>query len=220
MKRVALADDSLIVREGVARILAGEVDLVASCSDLDELRSAVDTHLPDVVLTDIRMPPTQTDEGIQAAEWMRTAHPAIGVVVLSQFAEPDYAVKLFESGSERRGYLLKDRVSDRKALLAAIDTVAAGGSVVDPDVVSLIMGNRDGGSAESAFADLSGRERDVLALMAQGMSNAAISDELFLSKRTVEKHVNAIFLKLDLGDEQDISRRVSAALVYLSEVSR
>lgn len=216
MRRIAIVDDSLIVREGVRAILDGAVEVVASCASGGELAPAIADAPPDVVVTDIRMPPTHTDEGIRLAAELRESHPQVGVVVLSQFAEPDYALALFESGTRGRAYVLKDRISDRGAMLAAIEAVAEGGSLVDPKVVELLVDARSR-NERSPLRELTERELAVLGLIAQGRSNTGISDELVLSKRTVEKHINAIFMKLGLGDEHDVSRRVAATLVYLAE---
>jgi DNA-binding NarL/FixJ family response regulator len=216
--RVVLADDNLLVREGVRRVLDAEadVDVVASCGDLDGLLQAVDGEHPDVVLTDIRMPPTNSDEGIRAAETLRTRYPSVGVVVLSQYDDADYAVALLGAGSGRRAYLLKDRVSDPDTLVGAIREVARGGSVVDPKIVErLISAQRQ--AARSALGELTPREREVLAEMAQGKNNAAIARALVLTPRAVEKHINAIFSKLPLQEEPDVDRRVKAVLMYLSE---
>ncbi len=176
--------------------------------------AAVETHRPDVVVTDIRMPPTQTDEGIRAANAIRADYPEIGVVVLSQYAEPDYAMRLFEQGSEGRAYLLKERVADLDELSAAIGRVNEGGSVVDPKVVDVIVGARSAGESNS-LDRLTDREKEVLAEMAKGGSNAAIGEALFISARSVEKHINAIFTKLDLSQVDDTHRRVRAVLIYL-----
>lgn len=216
---VAVAEDNLIVREGIVRLLAGadpEIAVVAQCGDMDALLAAVDERAPDVVLTDIRMPPTQTDEGIRIAALLRERHPRIGVVVLSNYADPGYALALLESGSEGRSYLLKDRVHDRAQLVAAIRSAAAGGSVMDPKVVEPLMAAR-GRDRRSPLADLTAREREVLAEIAQGKSNQAIAEALFLTKRAVEKHINSIFLKLNLADVEDVSKRVKATLLFLAE---
>jgi DNA-binding NarL/FixJ family response regulator len=217
--RVALAEDSFIVREGIAQVLAapdGDIEVVALCSDLDDVLRAVETQDPDVVLTDIRMPPTNTDEGIRLAATLRETHPRIGVVVLSNFADPAYALALLESGSEGRSYLLKERVHDRAQLRSAIHTVHAGGSVVDPKIVEPLM-LAHGSDARSPLADLTPREREVLAHIAEGQSNAAIAESLFLTKRAIEKNINAIFLKLNLAGEEDVSKRVKATLMFLAE---
>ncbi|MGH9214639.1 MAG: response regulator transcription factor [Acidimicrobiales bacterium] len=216
--RVVLAEDNYLVREGVARLLEREHDLqiVATCDDHDSLLAAVEEHAPDVVLTDIRMPPTGTDEGIRAAEAIREAHPDIGVVVLSQYAEPAYALGFLERGSEGRAYLLKERVSDLDQLRRAIVAVHEGGSVIDPKVVDALVASRARG-AESPVARLTPRERDVLAEMAQGKNNAGIATSLVLSERAVEKHINSMFSKLGLSEETDVHRRVKAVLLYLGE---
>jgi DNA-binding NarL/FixJ family response regulator len=213
--RVVLGEDSFLAREAVTSVLARapEIDLVGAAGDFEALRAAVDDIEPDVVLTDIRMPPTHTDEGVRLAHELRSTHPTIGVVVLSQFAEPAYAALLFERGSEGRAYLLKERVRDREELVRAVQSVASGGSVVDPIVVERLLARR----AESRLEELTPRELEVLALIAQGRSNPAIADTLVVTKRAVERHVNSIFAKLDLGDAEDTSRRVEAALLYLAE---
>jgi DNA-binding NarL/FixJ family response regulator len=215
---IALADDSLIVREGIARILAGQpgIRVVASCGDLPSLLAAVDSEHPTVVVTDIRMPPTGTDEGIRLAAQLRETHPAIGVVVLSNYAEPAYALALLESGSEGRAYLLKERVHDRAQLVAAIEAVAAGGSVLDSKIVEPLVAAKLQ-VERSPLAALTVREGEVLAEIAKGKSNAAIADTLVLTKRAVEKHINSIFLKLDLSYSEDVSKRVMATLLFLAD---
>jgi DNA-binding NarL/FixJ family response regulator len=215
---IALADDSLIMREGVAHILADQpgVQVVASCGDLPSLLAAVDTERPDVVVTDIRMPPTGTDEGIRLAALLREEHPEIGVVVLSHYADPAYALALLEFGSEGRAYLLKERVHDRAQLVAAIEAVAAGGSVLDSKIVEPLVTAKLQ-VERSPLAALTEREREVLAEIATGSSNAAIADTLVLTKRAVEKHINSIFLKLDLSDTEDVSKRVMATLLFLAD---
>jgi DNA-binding NarL/FixJ family response regulator len=216
--RVAVADDHLLVREGLRQLLAEEADVevVASCGDLGSLLEAVDEDPPDVVLTDIRMPPTQSDEGIRIANRLRETHPDIGVVVLSQYDEPSYALALLEGGSTGRAYLLKERLHDRAQLVSAIESVADGGSVVDQRIVEVLVaaGAR---ATDSPLADLTSREWEVLAELARGKSNAAIAESLFLTKRAVEKHINAIFSKLNLTEAEDVSRRVKAVLVFLAE---
>jgi DNA-binding NarL/FixJ family response regulator len=216
--RLVLAEDNYLVREGVRRLIETEpeLELAAVCEDLASLLAAVDAEKPDVVLTDIRMPPTGTDEGIRAAEQLRETHPDVGVVVLSQFVDPAYALHLFEHGSERRAYLLKERVSDIDQLLAAIKEVARGGSVIDPKVVEALVAARST-AAESPLGRLTPREREVLSEMAQGKNNAAIAGALVLSERAVEKHINSIFSKLSLSEEEDAHRRVKAVLLFLSE---
>jgi DNA-binding NarL/FixJ family response regulator len=207
--RLVLAEDHLIVREGVRRLLETQPDLeiAAVCDDLDSLLAAVAAERPDVVVTDIRMPPGNTDEGIQAAERLRASDPDVGVVVLSQYATPSYALALLESGSARRAYLLKERVQEPEQLVAAIRAVAEGGSVIDPKVVESLVAENARGD-ESRFNQLTPRELEVLGAMAQGGSNQAIAAKLFLSKRAVEKHINAIFMKLGLSHQDDVSRRV------------
>ncbi len=209
---------SYLVREGVVRLLdaATDIYLARVCGDLPSLLSAVDELNPDVVVTDIRMPPSSTDEGIQAASAIRRKHPAVGVVVLSQHDEAEYALRLLEGGSAGRAYLLKDRLSEPRSLIDAIREVAAGGSVIDPHVVESLVAARRRSSA-SLLHQLTPRELSVLSQMAQGMNNDTIAHELDLSLRVVEKHINAIFSKLGLGEETDIHKRVKAVLIYLSE---
>jgi len=216
--RVVLADDHFLVREGVSRLLENQpdVEVVAVCGDLDSLLAAVDAESPDVVLTDIRMPPAETDEGIQAAVRLRATHPDVGVVVLSQYAEPRYALALLEGGSARRAYLLKERVDDVEQLVGAIRTVADGGSVVDPKVVETLMADR-GRSESSALDELTPRERDVLREMAEGKNNAAIAGALFVTERSVEKVIHSIFVKLGLAWQQETHKRVKAVILYLAE---
>jgi DNA-binding NarL/FixJ family response regulator len=216
--RVVLGEDSLIVREGIRKLLDadGELDVIASLGDFDSLRDVCRRERPDVVITDIRMPPTNTDEGIRLAAELRETEPAIGVVVLSQFADPLYALALFEGGSDGRAYLLKQRVHNRAELTAAIRAVAGGGSMVDPKIVEELVQARED-SERSPLSELTPREREVLGEIAQGKSNAAIAESMFLTKRAVEKHINAIFLKLGLADSEDVSKRVKAALILLTE---
>jgi DNA-binding NarL/FixJ family response regulator len=218
--RVLLAEDSFLIREGIAQLLQtrSEVEVVAACSDLRELLDAVETIPVDVVVTDIRMPPGHDDEGIRAAATLRETHPEVGVVVLSQYAVPDYALALLEGGSAGRAYLLKERVADLDQLLGAVEEVARGGSVIDPKVVDAMLAGR-AKSAASPLSDLTSREREILSEMAQGKSNAAIASSLFLTERAVEKHTNAIFAKLGLTYERDVNKRVKAVLVYLAESS-
>ena len=215
--RVALADDSLLVREGLEQVLAGAdgIQVVASCQDLPSLLEAIETERPDVVLTDIRMPPSKSDEGIRVAALLRESHPEVGVVVLSQYSEPSYALALLESGSDGRGYLLKERLHDRSQLVAAVETVAAGGSIIDPRVVDVLVTARTR-EERSPLSELTPREREVLAEIAQGKSNGAIAATLVLTKRAVEKHINSIFLKLNLSEAEDVSKRVKAALAFLA----
>jgi DNA-binding NarL/FixJ family response regulator len=216
--RLILADDSYIVREGLQEILAGQPDLdvVATCASLDELLDAVTKHVPDVVITDIRMPPSNSDEGIRAAAELRASHPQIGVVVLSQYSHPSYVLALLESGSDGRAYLLKERVHDLRELTSAIEAVAAGGSVIDPKLVEVLVAARTRAD-RSPLTELTERESSVLAEIAQGKSNVAIAASLQLSKRAVEKHTHAIFMKLGLANSEDVSKRVKAALMFLAD---
>ncbi len=218
--RIALGEDSLIVREGIHQVLGADpdVEIVAAVGDQLSLRQACEEEQPDVVLTDIRMPPTHSDEGIRLAAELRASHPAIGVVILSQFSDPLYALALLEDGSDGRAYLLKERVHNRAELMAAIRAVASGGSMIDPKVVEALVDAR-GRAQHSPLNELTARELQVLAEIAQGKSNTAIADSLFLTKRAVEKHINAIFWKLGLADAADVSKRVKAALMFLSEES-
>jgi DNA-binding NarL/FixJ family response regulator len=214
---VVLAEDSYLMREGVSRLLESDqgIHLVATGADLETLLAAVDEHSPDVVVTDIRMPPTSTDEGIQAAEAFRDSHPQLGVVVLSQYDEPEYALKLLARGAAGRAYLLKDRLFNPRDLLHAIREVAAGRSVIDPQVVEGLVASRTRFET-SPLRQLSPREIEVLFQMAEGKNNEAIANTLHLSVGVVEKHINAIFSKLGLGEEADVHRRVKAVLIYLS----
>jgi DNA-binding NarL/FixJ family response regulator len=215
--RVVLAEDNYLVREGIHRLLESEpeVDVVATCGDLQALLAAIESEEPDVVLTDIRMPPTTSDEGIRIAHQLRDTHPGVGVVVLSLFLEPQYAIALLDRGADRRAYLLKERVRDLEELVNAIREVAAGGSVIDPKVVEALVAAQ--AHEESPLAELTPRERQTLEQMAQGKSNAAIAQTLVLTERSVEKVIHAIFLKLGLTWQPDINRRVKAVLLYLSE---
>jgi DNA-binding NarL/FixJ family response regulator len=216
--RVVLAEDNYLLRTAVQQLIESQadLDLVAVCADLDSLLRAIEEHQPDVVLTDIRMPPTGTDEGLRAAATLRETSPQTGVVVLSQYAEPEYVLTLLEKGAARRAYLLKDRVSDVEQLVAAIREVARGGSVIDPVVVEALVAARSAQS-NSPLAELTPREHQTLAEMAQGKSNAAIAQALFLTERAVEKHINSIFSKLGLSEERDTNRRVKAVLLFLGE---
>lgn len=214
---MVLADDAFILREGVRLVLETEgYDVVAMAEDHDELLCAVEEHRPEVVVTDIRMPPTRTDEGIRAARQIRDEHPEIGVVVLSQYVEPEYALRLLEDGSSGLAYLLKERVGDSGALAEAVERVAAGESKVDPKVIdALVVGRLS--QKESKLERLTPREREVLEELASGRSNHAIAETLYLSERAVEKHINSIFTKLDLLPEKETNRRVRAVLLYLAE---
>ena len=217
MVRVVIADDSYLVREALKHLLDSDprVDLVATCEDGRQLTETVASEEPDVVVTDIRMPPSGDSEGIVFANRLRASHPRIGVVVVSQYADPRYGLALLEQGSDGRAYLLKDRLRDREHLVSAIYEVAAGRSVVDAKVVEALITARAAGHG-SPLAELTPRELEVLGAMAQGGSNQAIAASLFLSKRAVEKHVNVIFMKLGLSHQDDVSRRVKAALIYLA----
>ena len=214
--RVVLADDHALIRQGVAAVLdvIADVELVAECEDVDSLLASVDEHRPDVVVTDIRMPPTGTDEGISAALTIRDSHPDVGVVVLSQFAEPEYVLQLFENGSDHLGYLLKDKV-DPAELERAVRSVAEGGSAVDGSIVEVLVQAR--GRRPSAIDGLTPREREVLGCIAEGLNNAAVAARLVLSEKAVAKHINSIFSKLGLGDEQHAHRRVKAVLLWLAQ---
>jgi DNA-binding NarL/FixJ family response regulator len=216
--RVVLADDHYLVREGVRRLLETQPDIevVAVCADLDSLLAAVDDQEPDVVITDIRMPPGGADEGIQAATRLREAQPDVGVVVLSQYAHPSYALTLLEGGTAGRAYLLKERVEDVEQLAAAIRAVAEGGSVIDPKVVEALVAAKTR-TEPSPLADLTPRERDVLRGMAEGKNNAAIAETLVLTERSVEKVIHSIFLKLGLAWETAVHKRVRAVVFYLAE---
>jgi DNA-binding NarL/FixJ family response regulator len=216
--RVVVAEDNVLVREGITKVVDAQasLELAGACGDLDSLLALVDRETPHVVVTDIRMPPTGTDEGIRAAEQLRTSHPEVAVVVLSQYVEPAYALALLEGGSARRAYLLKERVSDPAQLVAAIDEVARGGSVIDPKVVEALVAARSA-RASSPLERLTPREREVLAEMAQGKNNAGVATSLVLSERAVEKHINSVFSKLDLSGEREVHRRVKAVLMFLSE---
>ena len=216
--RIVVAEDQYLVREGLVRLLQTREDLevVAACSDLDSLLATVEAERPDVVVTDIRMPPSNTDEGIQAASRLRETQPDVGVVVLSQYAVPAYVLALLDGGSERRAYLLKERVNDLDQLVAAIQAVADGGSVVDPKVVEALVAE-NARSEESPLNELTPRERDVLREMAEGKNNAAIAEALVLTERSVEKVIHSIFLKLGLRWETAIHKRVKAVVLYLAE---
>jgi len=218
--RVVLAEDQYLVREGLRRMLDAqdEVDVVAVGEDLDSLLAAVNTESPDVVVTDIRMPPGGTDEGIQAATRLRETHPNVGVVVLSQYASPSYVLALLDGGSEGRAYLLKERVKDLDQLVGAIRAVAEGGSIMDPKVVDALVAE-NARSESSPLNDLTPRERDVLREMAEGRNNAAIAEALFLTERSVEKVIHSIFLKLGLTWEAAVHKRVKAVILYLAESS-
>ena len=216
--RVAIAEDSYLIREALRELLAAapEVEVVAVCEDTRGLMGAIERESPDVVMSDIRMPPFEEWDGIRVAAELRKFRPEVGVVILSQYADPDMALALFESGSEGRAYLLKERVGDRAQLVDAIQAVADGRSVVDPKIIDLLIAHRSH-STVSPLDELTARECEVLAEVAAGRSNGAIAASLFLTKRAVEKHINAIFLKLGLREYEDTSRRVTAALIYLAD---
>jgi DNA-binding NarL/FixJ family response regulator len=217
--RVVLADDHYLVREGIRRLLETQPDIevVAACTDLASLLEAVEEQKPDVVITDIRMPPSGADEGIQAAKRLREAHAEVGVVVLSQYAQPSYALALLEGGTAGRAYLLKERIDDVEQLGAAVRAVAEGGSVIDAKVVDALVAAK-AEAEQSPLSELTRRERDVLRGMAEGKNNAAIAETLFLTERSVEKVIHSIFLKLGLGWETAVHKRVKAVVYYLSEV--
>jgi DNA-binding NarL/FixJ family response regulator len=210
------ADDNFLVRQGVSALLAevDEIELVDTAADPHTLLKSVAEHRPDAVLTDIRMPPTQTNEGIEAARRIRAEHPEVGVVVLSQYVEDEYAFELLEDGVAGIGYLLKERVSDVEELVRALEDVARGGSALDPKVVERLLA-RQAADARSPLLGLTDREREVLQAMATGRNNAAIAKSLYMSDRAVEKHIGSVFQKLGLGDEQEVNRRVMAVLAFL-----
>jgi DNA-binding NarL/FixJ family response regulator len=212
--RVVIADDSLLLREGVSRLLdeAG-FEVVGQAADADELLREVAEKRPDVAIVDIRMPPTHTDEGLRAARELRSRYPDLGVIVLSQYVRPSYAFELLADDARGVGYLLKDRVSDLHDLADAVERVGKGGSVLDPSVVAQLVGRRRQG--HDPIDDLSDREREVLALMAEGRSNRAIAERLVITERTVEKHVRSILAKLRIPESQEDHRRVLAVLAYL-----
>ncbi|HEX6789368.1 MAG TPA: response regulator transcription factor [Gaiellaceae bacterium] len=215
--RVVLAEDHFLVREGVRRLLesAPDVEVAAVCEDFDSLLAAVESEQPDVVVTDIRMPPSNLDEGIRAAEQLRDTHPDVGVVVLSQFVEPAYALALLDAGTAGRAYLLKERVDDLDQLVGAIRAVADGGSAIDPRVVETLVADKARAEA-SPLNELTPRERDVLREMAEGKNNASIAQTLFLTERSVEKVIHSIFLKLGIGWEANVHKRVKAVILYLA----
>ena len=216
--RLVLAEDHLLVREGIRRLLEAqpEMEVVAVCEDLDSLLESVDRENPDVVVTDVRLPPGNGDEGIQAARQLRETKPGLGVVVLSQYASPSYALALLDSGSAGRAYLLKERVHDPEQLVAAIRAVAAGGSLIDPKVVEGLVAERSRATT-SPLNQLTARERDVLRKMAEGKNNASIGEDLVVTERSVEKVINSIFMKLGLTWEPAVHKRVKAVILYLAE---
>lgn len=216
--RIVIAEDSALVREGVVRMLEQQedIEIVAACGDLPGLEAAIAEHRPDVVVTDVRMPPTSTDEGIRAAVALRESSPGTGVVVLSQYSDPGYAAALLDAGTEGRAYLLKERVAEPGQLAEAVRAVAQGRSVIDPKVIEALVSQRRS-EANSPLRDLTVGEHEVLAALATGKSNAAIASTLFLSERAVEKRINALFSKLGLTNEPDVNRRVMAVLLFLQE---
>jgi DNA-binding NarL/FixJ family response regulator len=218
---VVVAEDSLIVREGILRVLGivGDIEVVGVADDLPGVLAAVEEHGPDVVLTDIRMPPTGTDEGIRAAHELRRSHPGVGVVVLSQYVEARWAIDLLEADSRGRAYVLKDRIAEPDQLAAALREVGRGGSVVDPSVVEALFAGR-AAATSSPLRFLTPRETEVLDHIAQGKSNAAIARSLVLSVRAVEKHINSLFAKLGLTEEPEVHRRVKAVLLHLDGADR
>jgi len=218
--RVALADDSFLVREALTGLLAAmpDVELVAACRNVDELRAAIDNASPDIVLTEIPMPPSMTDEGLRLAAELRETHPETAVIALSDRYEPAYALALLESGADRRGYLIKKRLHSPRQLLAAIETVVAGGSLIDAEVVEALVDRRRD-PERSLFADLNADECATLVEMARGSSNAAIATRLGINQRTVERHIHTIFEKLELPATPDVNRRVRAVLLYLATAS-
>ncbi|MGH9277350.1 MAG: response regulator transcription factor [Acidimicrobiales bacterium] len=218
--QAVLAEDNLLVREGLCSLLrtSGRVEVCAACSSLPELFRAVEAHRPDVVLTDVRMPPGHSDEGVQAARSLRESHPDLGVVVVSQFADPGYVSEVLAAGSKGRAYILKDRVHDVERLLRAIEAVAVGDSFLDDEVVEALVRARS--RRDTPIEWLTAREREVLAEVASGASNAAIANALRVSGNAVEKHINAIFAKLGLFDGRSVNRRVKAALVHIESVNR
>ena len=215
--RVVVADDSYLTRLALIHLLTGSESLVVvgEAADAGAVPAVIDQTQADLLITDIRLPPTGDDEGIRLAGRLRDTHPALGVLVISTYADVDYALKLFADGCDSRGYLLKDRIRDRHQLIEAAVTVANSGTVTDPSVVDSLV--RSFAMQSSALDKLTPRELETLALVAEGRSNADIADALVLTKRAVEKHVNAIFAKLDLGDPDHVSRRVKAALLYLAD---
>jgi DNA-binding NarL/FixJ family response regulator len=213
---VLVADDNLLMREGMRAVvnLQDGLEAVGAAVDYEDLLGMAKDLEPDVVLTDIRMPPSNEDEGIRAACELRRTHPHIGVIVLSQYLEASYALALIEGGSERRGYLLKERVFEPSQLTMAVQSVAAGGSVIDPDVVARLLAKQ---RSSSPLDTLSNRELDILREIAQGRTNAAIAEQLFIAEKTVQKHINSMFAKLGLREDGVVNRRVQAVLLYLQQ---
>lgn len=212
-----IADDALLLRQGVTAVLAtlDGVEVVAEADDHPGLMALVDEHAPDLVITDVRMPPTHTNEGIRAARDIRSLHPETGVIVLSQYLDADYVIELLEDGTEGLAYLLKENVADRRQLASAIDAVCSGSSSIDPAAIEVFVQARS--RRPSPFDDLTEREREVLALVAEGLRNSAVAARLHLSEKSVEKHINSIFSKLHLGAEPESNRRVRSVLLWLAE---
>jgi DNA-binding NarL/FixJ family response regulator len=215
---VVVADDAYVIREGLAATLArsAEIELVGVYSDGNELRGSLAAARPDVVITDARMPPSGDGEGIRVASFVREHAPEVGVILLTQYTDAAYALALMEAGTSRRAYLLKDRVRDRRELVHAIRAVAAGGSVIDPEVIDVLLSARSR-AANSPLAQLTQREREILAAIAEGKSNPAIARSFVLTKSAVEKHVNSIFAKIELPGPESVSRRVAATLLFLAD---
>ena len=217
MTRVVIADDAMLLRQGVVSVLAtlDDVEVVAEADDHPSLLAAVAEHRPDLVITDVRMPPTLTNEGIAAARQIRAEYPETGVIVLSQYLDADYVLELLQDGTEGLGYLLKENVADRRQLATAIDAVCNASSSIDPAAIEVFVQARS--RRPSPIDDLSEREREVLSLIAEGLKNSAIAERLTLSEKSVEKHINSIFSKLHLTDEPESNRRVRSVLVWLAQ---
>jgi DNA-binding NarL/FixJ family response regulator len=217
MRRVVIADDAMLLRQGVRAVLAtlDGVEVVAEAEDQPALMAAVAEHTPDLVITDVRMPPTHTNEGIVAAREIRSRHPETGVIVLSQYLDADYVIELLDEGTEGLAYLLKENVADRRQLAGAIDAVCSASSSIDPAAIEVFVQSRS--RRPSPLDELTDRERDVLALVAEGLRNSAVAERLHLSEKSVEKHINSIFSKLHLTDEPESNRRVRSVLVWLAE---
>lgn len=217
MTRVVIADDALLLRRGVTAVLAtlDDVEVVAEADDYPSLMAAVSEHEPDLVITDIRMPPTLTNEGIRAAREIRSAYPNIGVIVLSQYLEADFIIELLEDGTEGLAYLLKENVADRRQLETAIGAVCSSSSSIDAAAIEVFVTARS--QRPSPLDDLTDREREVLSLVAEGLRNSAVADRLHLSEKSVEKHINSIFSKLHLTDQTESNRRVRSVLLWLAE---
>jgi len=217
VRRVVIADDALLLRQGVTAVLATleGVEVVAEADDYESLMTQVDEHRPHLVITDVRMPPSHTNEGIRAAREIRSQHPDTGVIVLSQYLDADYVIELLEDGTEGLAYLLKENVADRRQLANAIDAVCSGSSSIDAAAIEVFVQARS--RRPSPFDDLTEREREVLALVAEGLRNSAVASRLHLSEKSVEKHINSIFSKLHLGDESESNRRVRSVLLWLAE---